>query len=144
MVVYYNKYRLITFFEYICDMEMIVAINKLGYIGKDGNLMWKCSDDLKWFKEVTMGKKCLVGRKTFESLPPLKGRELIVVSKSGLQLEDALKLNPDIVIGGGEIYRKTIDLIDTLYLSIIDDEQIGDTKFPIIPNNIKIITKRFC
>jgi dihydrofolate reductase len=125
-------------------MEMIVAVNKLGYIGKDGNLMWKCSDDLKWFKEVTMGKKCLVGRKTFESLPPLKGRELIVVSKSVLQLEDALKLNPDIVIGGGEIYRKTIDLIDTLYLSIIDDEQIGDTKFPTIPNNIKIIKKRFC
>lgn len=125
-------------------MDMIVAINKLGYIGKDGGLIWKCSDDLKWFKEVTMGKKCLVGRKTFESLPPLKGRELIVVSRNDLPLKEALKLNPDIVIGGGEIYRQTIHMINTLYLSIINDEQIGDTKFPTIPNNIKIIKKRFC
>jgi len=105
-------------------MDMIAAINKKGFIGKDGQLMWKCSEDLKWFKEITMGKKCLVGRKTFETLPPLKGRELIVVSRDGLSLEDALKLNPDIVIGGGEIYKQTMKMVDTLYLSIINDEQV--------------------
>ena len=125
-------------------MDMIAAINKKGFIGKDGQLMWKCSEDLKWFKEITMGKKCLVGRKTFETLPLLKGRELIVVSRDGLSLEDALKLNPDIVIGGGEIYKQTIKMVDTLYLSIINDEQVGDTMFPTIPFNVKIISKRFC
>lgn len=125
-------------------MDMIVAINKLGYIGRNNELMWRCSEDLKFFKEITMGKKCLVGRKTYESLPPLKGRELIIVGRDYHTLESALELKPDIVIGGGSIYKQTIDMIDTLYLSVINNTEVGDTVFPRIPFDIKVITKRFC
>ena len=124
-------------------MEAIAAINKLGYLGKDGQLMWHCKGDLKWFKEVTMGKKCLVGRKTYEALPLLPGRELIVVGKGHNTLEEALALNPDIVIGGGQIYRATMSMINKIHLSIIDDDQIGDVKLCDIPMNVKINVKRF-
>lgn len=124
-------------------MEAIAAINKLGYLGKDGQLMWHCKEDLKWFKQVTMGKKCLVGRKTYEALPDLPGRELIVVGTGHNSLEEALAMNPDIVIGGGQIYRATINSIDKMYLSIIDDDQVGDVKMCTIPFNVKLIVKRF-
>lgn len=124
-------------------MEAIAAINKLGYLGKDGQLMWHCKEDLKWFKQVTMGKKCLVGRKTYEALPDLPGRELIVVGAGHNTLEEALAMNPDIVIGGGQIYKATINSIDKMYLSIIDDDQIGDVKMCTIPFNIELIVKRF-
>lgn len=124
-------------------MDAIAAINKLGYLGKDGQLMWHCKKDLKWFKEITMGKKCLVGRKTYEALPPLPGRELIVVGSNYNTLEHAMSLNPDIVIGGGQIYKATISIIDTLYLSIIDDNQIGDVKMCDIPQHVRVNVKRF-
>ena len=124
-------------------MDAIAAINKLGYLGKDGQRMWRCKEDLKWFKQVTMGKKCLVGRKTYEALPNLPGRELIVVGKGHNTLEEALDLKPDIVIGGGQIYRATIDMIDKLYLSIIDDDQVGDVKLCDIPMNVRLNVKRF-
>ena len=124
-------------------MDAIAAINKLGYLGKDGQLMWHCKEDLKWFKQVTMGKKCLVGRKTYEALPNLPGRELIVVGTGHNTLEEALALKPDIVIGGGQIYRATIDMIDKLYLSIIDDDQVGDVKMCSVPLTVKLNVKRF-
>lgn len=124
-------------------MEAIAAINKLGYLGKDGQLMWHCKEDLKWFKQVTMGKKCLVGRKTYEALPDLPGRELVVVGTGHNTLKEALALEPDIVIGGGQIYRATINMIDKMYLSIIDDDQVGDVKMCTIPFNVKLIVKRF-
>jgi len=124
-------------------MDAIAAINKLGYLGKDGQLMWHCKDDLKWFKEVTMNKKCLVGRKTYEALPPLPGRDLIVVGSSYNTLEEALAMKPDIVIGGCQIYKATIDKIDKLYLSIIDDDQEGDVKMCAIPDHVKINVKSF-
>ena len=124
-------------------MEAIAAINKLGYLGKDGQLMWHCKEDLKWFKQITMGKKCLVGRKTYEALPNLPGRELIVVGTGHNTLEEALAMNPDIVIGGGQIYKATINSIDKMYLSIIDDDQVGDVKMCTIPFNVELIVKRF-
>lgn len=124
-------------------MEAIAAINKLGYLGKDGQLMWHCKEDLKWFKQVTMGKKCLVGRKTYEALPDLPGRELIVVGTGHNTLEEALDLKPDIVIGGGQIYRATINMIDKIHLSIIDDDQVGDVKLCDIPMNVRLNVKRF-
>jgi dihydrofolate reductase len=124
-------------------MEAIAAINKLGYLGKDGQLMWHCKEDLKWFKQITMGKKCLVGRKTYEALPNLPGRELIVVGAGHNTLEEALDLKPDIVIGGGQIYRATINMIDKIHLSIIDDDQVGDVKLCDIPMNVRLNVKRF-
>jgi len=110
-------------------MKAIVAVNKLGYIGLNGDLPWRCKNDLKHFKEKTMGQKLLLGRKTFESLPLLKGRELIVVGTGYNTLEDGLSQNPDWIIGGGKIYEQTLHLCDELHMSIIDDMTVGDTIF---------------
>lgn len=111
-------------------MKCIIAINKSGYIGLNDTLPWRSSEDLKHFKNLTYGKKLIVGRTTFESLPPLKDRELIVVGKGYNTLEEALSKNPDWVIGGKTLYETTIHLCDELHLSIINDKTIGDTKAP--------------
>lgn len=109
-------------------MKLIVAVNKLGYIGLNDTLPWRSSEDLKHFKKMTEGCKLLVGRKTFESMPPLKGREVIVVGTGYNTLEDALRQSPDWIIGGASIYEQTSHLCDEHHISIIDDDTIGDTK----------------
>ena len=115
-------------------MKAIIAVNKLGYIGKEEKLPWKCKGDLNHFKKMTMNCKLLVGRKTYENLPPLKGRELIVVGNGYNTLEEALEQKPDWIIGGKKIYESTIHLCDELHISEINDETIGDTKMPEIKN----------
>jgi len=76
-----------------------------------------------------MGCKLLVGRKTYETLPPLKGRELIVVGQGHNTLEEALAQKPDWVIGGAKIYESTLHLCDELHISRINDDTVGDTKW---------------
>lgn len=125
-------------------MKAIIAINKKGYIGKDDKLPWKCKEDLKHFKNLTMGCKLLVGRVTYESLPKLKGREMIVVGKGYNTLEQALEKKPDWIIGGKRIYESTIHLCEELHISEINDDTIGDTKAPNFIKNFsgrKIIYK---
>jgi dihydrofolate reductase len=115
-------------------MKLIIAVNKLGFIGLNDDLPWgrKCPDDLKHFKKMTMGSKCLVGRKTFEKLPPLKGRELIVVGTGYHTLEEALAMKPDFVIGGKRLYESVAHLCNEFHISEIEDDTIGDTLFPMI------------
>jgi dihydrofolate reductase len=112
-------------------MKLILSINRTGTIGDKGTLPWHCTEDLKWFKEKTMGSKLLVGRTTFDTLPPLPGRDLIIVGTGHLSLSEALALKPDWVIGGKSIYEQTIDLCDEFYISIIEDHTKGDTIFDL-------------
>jgi len=114
---------------------------------------WRLSSDLKRFKAVTMGKPVIMGRKTFETIgKPLPGRTHIGVSRrralgpegvvvtpsldaalARAQEEARTSADPEImVIGGGEIYRATIDLADRLYITHIDAVPDGDTHFPLI------------
>jgi dihydrofolate reductase len=111
-------------------MKAIVARNLKGFIGKNGKLPWKSRADLEHFKTLTMGAKLLVGRKTFENLPPLPGRELIVVGTGYNTLQEALSQKPDWVIGGKQLYESTAHLITGLHISIINDKTIGDVEFP--------------
>lgn len=111
-------------------MKGIIATNLIGAIGLGTGLPWKCKADLQHFKKLTTGCTCLVGRKTYEYLPPLKNRELIVVGKEFLTLEEALDLEPDWVIGGKSIYEQTVHLLSELHVSIINDRTQGDTTFP--------------
>jgi dihydrofolate reductase len=111
-------------------MKAIVAKNLKGFIGKNGKLPWKSRADLEHFKTLTMGAKLLVGRKTFENLPALPGREIIVVGIGYNTLEEALSQKPDWVIGGKQLYESTAHLIDGLHISLINDETIGDVEFP--------------
>ncbi len=113
-------------------------------IGKDGSLPWHYSEDLKFFKKTTMGSPLLMGRGVFEELneKPLSGRRNVVLSRSKnyghvatfSSIEDAIQyLSEDdkvFIIGGGEIYRQTMDLADELVITEIKEEYEGDTYFP--------------
>lgn len=129
-------------------ISYVVAVAKNGVIGREGGLPWHISSDLKRFKEITMGKPVVMGRRTWESLPrkPLPGRRNIVITRrrdfapEGAEVaatpEEALALCGDApevaVIGGGEIYRLFWPLVDRLYLTEVDLEVDGDTHFPAV------------
>lgn len=129
-------------------ISFVVAVARNGVIGREGGLPWHISSDLKRFKEITMGKPVIMGRKTWESLPrkPLPGRRNIVITQQkgyvaeGADVaespEAALLMVPDApevaVIGGGEIYRLFWPLVDRLYLTEVDLAVDGDTYFPTV------------
>lgn len=127
-------------------LSIIAAIAKNGVIGNQGKLPWHLPEDLKHFKETTLGHPIVMGRKTFESIgKPLPGRENIVLTRDQTfqgkgvtvihSLADAIENHPDeeiFVIGGAEIYQLALPLADKLYLTLIDQEFPGDTYFPAI------------
>ena len=117
----------------------------------NNDLIWKFKEDMKFFRETTMGHPIVMGRKTFESLPKvLPGRKNIVISTSEIvnkeieifkSIKDFLiqykKYNDDIfIIGGATIYKSFIDLATKLYLTEIDDiEENADVYFPNFNKN---------
>jgi dihydrofolate reductase len=122
----------------------IVAKSTNNVIGINNQLPWHLPKDLKYFKEVTMGKAMLMGRKTFNSLPNvLKGRTHLVLTREHSvkkdnvfffdDIEKALKFSNDIyVIGGGEIFAQTMHLATDLLVTEVHTEIKGDTFYPNI------------
>lgn len=109
-------------------INIIVAASLNNVIGKDNKLLWRQSADLKRFKELTTGKTVVMGRKTFDSIgKPLPNRRNIVITRQSIQipgcemvnsLEDAINLDNEIfIIGGGEIYQKSIILADKIFFT---------------------------
>ena len=128
-------------------ISIIAAGSKNGVIGVDNTLPWDLPVDLKRFKEITTGNVVIMGRKTYESIgKALPNRVNIVVTRdknffvsgvlSANSLDSALLKagnNKDIfIIGGGEIYRQSMDFVDKLYITEVDMEVEGDTTFPTI------------
>ena len=126
-------------------INIIVAMSKNRVIGNSNTLIWHLPEDLKRFKELTTDNTIVMGRKTYESIGrPLPNRRNIIITRDtnymvdGCEivnsLEEALLLsNGDcFIIGGGEIYKQSIDISDRIYLTLIDKEFDGDTKFPDI------------
>jgi len=132
-------------------LALVAAVANNGVIGVKNRLPWNLPEDLRRFKELTNGKTVLMGSRTFESIvsmlgKPLPNRTNVVLAREksykvpeGVILQhsipDALRSHgsSDIfVIGGGEIYRQTIDLADTLYITHINKDVEGDTHFPVI------------
>lgn len=111
-------------------MRAIITKNKLGYIGLNGSLPWKSKEDLKHFKELTMGGKLLVGYTTAQKLPTLHGREVIVDDETK-QIDYS---QIDWCCGGKYTYEKFCHLFTELHISVIDDETVGDTTFPDLKN----------
>jgi dihydrofolate reductase len=131
-------------------IALVVAVARNGVIGRDGGLAWKISDDLRRFREITLGKPVIMGRKTFDSIGrPLPERVNIVVTRRGGDIEGALAagsveealrlgfeaaahLDTDeiCVIGGAEIYAATLPLASRVYLTEVEAEVAGDTFFP--------------
>lgn len=126
--------------------SIIAAIGKNGELGKDGDLVFHLSNDMRFFKETTTDHKVIMGRKTWESLPgKLPKRFNIVVSRSELQgempdlvigdLDKFISANEDtpdeiFVIGGGMLYEKMLPHCGRIYLTEIDSSAEADTFFP--------------
>ena len=126
-------------------ISIIAAIGKNRELGRDNDLIWHIKEDLKNFKNLTMGKYIVMGKNTYESLPKhLEGRKYIVLSSSlsnienGLLFNDFSKLlefikNVDeevMIIGGSSIYKLFLPFADKLYLTEIDSEEAADVYFP--------------
>ena len=118
-------------------MIAIVARSENGVIGLDGGLPWRCKGDLQFFKRTTMGRKIVVGRTTFEGLPPLKGRDIFVLTRNtAANFEGAIAVfNPGdvpadaMVCGGAAIYDLLISQCDQLLVTTVKKEVEGDTFF---------------
>lgn len=138
-------------------LKAIVAISENSVIGKNGDLPWRISEDLKWFKKITLGHTLLMGRKTWESLPgALPKRENWVLSSTieptssiriFKRLEDALEAAKDrtlFIIGGGELYRQTLPICNELYVSEVHIKiEGGDTFFPSFKNDYELAEELF-
>lgn len=126
-------------------ISLIAAMTKERVIGVNNHLPWHLPTDLKHFKQVTMGKPIIMGRKTYDSTGnPLPGRRNIIVTRQTHldipgcdivnSLEEAIELldeNTEImVIGGGEIFKQALPLAKRLYLTVIDQAIEGDAYFP--------------
>lgn len=116
-------------------ISIIVAIDNNNAIGRDNQMPWHLSDDLKRFKSITMGRTVIMGKNTWLSLPfkPLQGRRNIVISRTMPETEgcevvksidDAIAaINKDeqaYIMGGARVYEQTIDLADELIVTHID------------------------
>jgi dihydrofolate reductase len=113
-------------------------------IGRGNQLPWRLPADLKWFREQTLGKPVLMGRKTFASIgKPLPGRQNIIISRQDIKIEgctvvhslqeamaSATNAEEVMVIGGAEIYTRLLTMADQLYITQIHAAFEGDTWFP--------------
>lgn len=135
-------------------LALIVARAENGVIGADGGLPWRLPDDLKHFKALTLGKPCIMGRKTWDSLPkkPLVGRTNIVLTRQSdfaadgavvaCTLKDAIALgaaeNPSeiMVIGGADIFAAALALASRVYLTEVHATPTGDVTMPGFPPEI--------
>ncbi|HEY4511476.1 MAG TPA: dihydrofolate reductase [Candidatus Paceibacterota bacterium] len=127
-------------------ISMIAAIDKNFLIGSNNAMPWGKPVDGKYFREITMGKPIVMGRKTFESLgKALPGRtNVVLTSDMGFakeacvivhSVEEVLKLGAQgeiVIIGGAKVYEAFLPHADVLYLTEIEAEFEGDTYFPAI------------
>ncbi|MEX2524142.1 MAG: type 3 dihydrofolate reductase [Gammaproteobacteria bacterium] len=126
-------------------ISLIVAMDDNGVIGADGGLPWRLSADLKHFKEVTMGKPIVMGRRTHESIGrPLPGRENIVLTRDQNYKAEGCTVLHSIddlfihcryheevmIMGGAELYRQFLDRAHLIYLTEVHARVEGDTYFP--------------
>lgn len=114
-------------------VSLICALDDKGGIGYRGGLPWPHnSEDLKWFKDVTMGKTLLVGYNTYATLPPLPGRTIRVLERDEEPVHVIASLAIDdveeaVVIGGAKTYRQWLNYVDRFYISRIRGEFDADT-----------------
>lgn len=130
-------------------ISLIVAASENDAIGKEGQLLWKLPIDLKFFKDATWGMVVVMGRKTYESVDkPLPGRVNIVITRQRDWKREGTQVATDLdeaitqakaanckeifIIGGGEIYRQSMDIADKIYMTRVHAVLNGDTYFPQI------------
>lgn len=130
------------------NLSIIVAIASNYAIGKNNDLLWHISEDLKHFKKITSGHPVIMGKRTFESLPirPLPGRENVVLTDikdeiipgctMAYSIDQILELCKNkeecFIIGGGMVYKQFFPLVETLYITYVEKDFEADTFFPEI------------
>lgn len=135
------------------NVSMIAAVGKNNELGKDNELIWRFKEDLKFFKEYTMGKQMIMGYNTFYSLrggKPLPGRKHIVLTQNHENdierseqiyivhsMQELLEYIENygqelVVIGGASLYKNMLEYAKTLVLTEIDAESKADVYFPEI------------
>jgi dihydrofolate reductase len=137
-------------------LSLIVAVADNNVIGGNNKMLWHIPEDFKHFKNITMGKPCIMGRKTFESIveslgKPLPGRVNIVISRRNPQYEGALTVQDleeaidqagkvegveeIMIVGGAQIYEQALPRADKIYLTRVHQSPEGDAHFPEINMN---------
>ena len=135
----------------------IVAVDKNNCIGKGNELPWNVPKDLKYFKTTTQGHPVIMGRKTFESIGRAlpKRLNIILTRDEGYKAPEGVLVSTNIeaaiekakikdtdkifIIGGGEIFNKTLKLVDKVYLTRIDLEvEGGDSYYPNLDENFAL------
>lgn len=130
-------------------ISIVVAASENNVIGKDNQLLWHLPDDLKFFKSQTLNKVIVMGRKTFESIgnKALPKRTNVVISRNaGLEVPDNVILLNSVeeaiqkyqheeeicIVGGEQIYRLALPLVNEIYITRVHISLDGDTYFPEI------------
>jgi dihydrofolate reductase len=136
-------------------LALVVAVASNGVIGRDGALPWNLPDDLRHFRNVTMGKPILMGRRTYESIgKPLPGRRNLVLTRgdpiavAGVESVKSLKTALALcaadeelcVIGGAAVFAAAVPLARVLYLTRVEAEVEGDVHFPDIDWSVWKVT----
>jgi dihydrofolate reductase len=128
------------------EIFMIAALDRDRVIGNAGELPWKLPDDMRHFRAMTVGKPCVMGKKTWDTMhKPLADRPNIVLSRSSPPIDGAIVVRtrdevmalPEVagakqlaVIGGGEIYTLFLPIADRLELTLVHANLEGDARFP--------------
>ncbi|GAA5094595.1 dihydrofolate reductase [Chryseobacterium ginsengisoli] len=131
---------------------IVVAMGEKNEIGFENQLLWHLPKDLKHFKDITSGHPIIMGRKTYESIgKPLPNRTNIVVSRKKNWFEEGIlivgsikeavkfakKIDEEIfIIGGGNIYAQTMDVVDKLEVTLVKADLKADTYFPKIDTKV--------
>ncbi len=128
------------------ETALILAVSENNVIGKDNKLIWNISDDLKWFKSHTYGYPIIMGRRCFESIgKPLPGRTNIIITRNKDYEADGCIIKHSIegalavaqkntsekifIVGGEQLYKLFIKLVDKIYLTRVHNEFDGDVFF---------------
>ncbi len=130
------------------DISLIASVTRNGAIGRDGGLVWQDAADLRHFRDTTMGRPVVMGRRTWQALPahvrPLPGRHNVVVTRNADFVATGADCVPSLdaalamlqgsakvyVIGGAQLYTQAMPLADELVLTEVDATLEGDTFFP--------------
>lgn len=139
-------------------ISIIAAIGQNRELGKDNKLLWNIPEDLAHFKRITAGHPIIMGRKTWDSLPfkPLPKRTNIIITRDldyqaagaivvhSLQ-EARTKVNQEkdetFIIGGGQIFKEALPIVDRLYLTIVHKSFDADTFFPDYSQFTKVVSE---
>ncbi|MGE7840411.1 dihydrofolate reductase [Lysinibacillus sp. NPDC093712] len=138
-------------------ISLIVAHDNNNVIGYENGMPWHLPGDLQYFKEKTMSKPMIMGRKTFESIGrPLPGRRNIVITRDAnyradgaeivTSLDEALSLAGEVpeimIIGGEQIFRLSMDITDRIYATKINHSFKGDTFFPQYEDDFVLVSSQ--